>query len=507
NILASAATNGSVVIWDLNRPSRLKQEHVFADHKRSVNRVNFHSGEHQLLISGSQDGNVILFDVRKKSVSSRFVAKGSESVRDVQFCPNSYFTFGATYDNGNVQIWDMRRPDRYESVFTAHSGPVFSHDWHPEDKNWMATAGRDKLIRLQQVAQIWGLLKMMFGPTTQTLTHVSKLVQSSGDKQDAEKGSLKQMGASKPLAKSSSEMIGNKDSDIEKTATEMTSGNSDDSSDSESSEPREMTDIASGLASKHTGDFFFGDGEQDVLGFSIDYVSRLEKPEKDWTLPSEAFQPRHEISDRTTPPEQMESRHDSLISSGNATDIITRTVPSESEEQDFLLAVSKIPNMSSLNSKNCVAQLLRDFAEQGDVQTPVSVLLVLGDRVRSVIEEQTQENWFHCYIEMLGRYKLWSKANEIIKLSHVPQVKYLNQESTTINTLCARCNRGLQQNRWLCERCRVAANLCSICHHPVKGLFAWCQGCCHGGHLQHMKEWLETSKYCPTGCGHRCEYS
>lgn len=88
---------------------------------------------------------------------------------------------------------------------------------------------------------------------------------------------MKQIGASKPLAKSNSEKIG--DSDIEKTATEMTSGNSDDSSDSESSEPREMTDIASGLASKHTGDFFFGDGEQDVLGFSIDYVSRLEKPE------------------------------------------------------------------------------------------------------------------------------------------------------------------------------------------------------------------------------------
>ncbi|XP_071101858.1 GATOR2 complex protein WDR24-like isoform X1 [Haliotis cracherodii] len=703
NILASAATNGSVVIWDLNRPTRLKQEHVFADHKRSVNRVNFHSGEHQLLISGSQDGNVILFDVRKKSVSSRFVAKGSESVRDVQFCPNSYFTFGATYDNGNVQIWDMRRPDRYESVFTAHSGPVFSHDWHPEDKNWMATAGRDKLIRvwdisrmpaklmfniqtiasvarvkwrpqrryhlascsllldhdvniwnlhrpyipfasfdehkdvttgivwrddnhfflscskdghviqhmfkdakrpadnvvpsgidinitgeishayydkpessaksgqttrlffrkqpdrseqftqisshmflfseeeslsmrwfvqaalgyrvtggsvtelcdwnmkvarsigLSSVVQMWGMLKVMFGAATQSIIHVAKLVQSSGDKQDTEKGSLKQTGASKPLAKSNSEMIG--DSDIEKTATEMTSGNSDDSSDSESSEPREMTDIASGLASKHTGDFFFGDGEQDVLGFSIDYVSRLEKPEKDWTLPSEAFQPRHEISDRTTPPEQMESRHDSLISSGNATDIITRTVPSESEEQDFLLSVSKIPNMSALNAKNDVAQLLRDFAEQGDVQTPVSVLLVLGDRVTSIIDEQTQENWFHCYIEMLGRYKLWSKANEVIKLSHLPAVKYLNQESTTINNLCAKCNRGLQRNRWLCERCRLAANLCSICHHQVKGLFAWCQGCCHGGHLQHMKQWLETSKYCPTGCGHRCEYS
>ena len=58
----------------------------------------------------------------------------SESVRDVQFSIRDYFTFASTFENGNVQLWDIRRPDRCERMFTAHNGPVFCCDWHPEDR-------------------------------------------------------------------------------------------------------------------------------------------------------------------------------------------------------------------------------------------------------------------------------------------------------------------------------------------------------------------------------------
>ena len=40
----------------------------------------------------------------------------------------------------------------------------------------------------------------------------------------------------------------------------------------------------------------------------------------------------------------------------------------------------------------------------------------------------------------------------------------------------------------------------------VRGLLAWCQGCGHGGHLRHIKDWFKKYRNCPTGCGHKCEY-
>ena len=41
----------------------------------------------------------------------------------------------------------MRRPDKYFQQFTAHSGPIFACDWHPENM-WLATASRDRTIKV-----------------------------------------------------------------------------------------------------------------------------------------------------------------------------------------------------------------------------------------------------------------------------------------------------------------------------------------------------------------------
>lgn len=49
-----------------------------------------------------------------------------------------------------LQMWDMRRPDRPEKQITAaHNGPVFTIDWHPDERNLFATGGRDKTIKVK----------------------------------------------------------------------------------------------------------------------------------------------------------------------------------------------------------------------------------------------------------------------------------------------------------------------------------------------------------------------
>ena len=37
--LATAATNGAVVLWNIPKSMKLKQEMVYYDHKRTVNKV------------------------------------------------------------------------------------------------------------------------------------------------------------------------------------------------------------------------------------------------------------------------------------------------------------------------------------------------------------------------------------------------------------------------------------------------------------------------------------
>lgn len=176
HLLATAATNGAVVVWNLMNQGKSKIEHLFNDHKRTVNKVIFHRTDPNLLLSGSQDGTMKLFDLRQRYVSATFITH-SESVRDCQFSPCGYSSnhFASVQETGNIEIWDMRRPNLVETNFIAHDGPIFTCEWHPtqeDDTKWLATGGRDKTIKIWDLSDRNRPLLRHYAHTTAT---VSKL--------------------------------------------------------------------------------------------------------------------------------------------------------------------------------------------------------------------------------------------------------------------------------------------------------------------------------------------
>ena len=107
-------------------------------------------------------------------------------------------------------------------------------------------------------------------------------------------------------------------------------------------------------------------------------------------LPQEAFPLRHEIVDTPPGPEHLQDKADSPHASGSEADAAS-LVPVDSSfsliSVSHALCDSRLPPdfFSAL-----VCDMLRFYAEQGDVQMAVSVLIVLGERVRKDIDEQTQ---------------------------------------------------------------------------------------------------------------------
>jgi len=151
-----------------------------------------------------------------------------------------------------------------------------------------------------------------------------------------------------------------------------------------------------------------------------------------------------------------------------------------------------------------VRKMLEFYSLMGEVQTCVAVSLVLGDKLK--VEPELMSRWVVAFLEQLSRLQLWTASNEVIKASRDPNIRLVNTASTTIHTSCPRCLKPLYKAGYACESCKKATNGCSVCNQPVKGLYAWCQGCGHGGHLQHMEEWFSKNTACPLGCGHLCNY-
>ena len=765
NVLATAATNGAVVTWNLQKQSRSKLDVVFCDHKRTVNKVCFHPSESYLLLSGSQDGRMKLFDLRRKEATMTFISN-SESVRDVQFAPSqgSYFSFASVQETGNVEIWDIRRSDRPELNFIAHGGPVFACDWHPnaEKHKWLATAGRDKAIKVwdlsnptkphclhtvqtiasvsrikwrpnrdfhigscslvvdfsiyvwdvnrvyvpsaifnehkdvttgfawkndphvllstskdgtlyqhffesafrpsnhynpiglsinpsgdvafassdvilknsvltnkelvkthslgpnsiisssgvispmtttgsslnnyssvrlsslfrkppdlseqfrnavsslmlykcsnpemsdtlsmdwfvnsakryqlngksieelceynaevaaqlnrSQVSQTWKILLQMFNANVRSGTMSGSAVISNtvgtltdfNDKNDLVNPSRHTSGST------GRHLSGGKPKDL--ININDTSGNEEESDFSDiienNSQPKPKRVSQPTPKKQFPGDFFFS--ENDALsqsGFELSQSNTLTdgiNSQHEWDLPREAFYPRHAIQDCSIPPEITDTNNDpssptSMDEDDDALNQINFISISDTDSHSHSLLSSRAPPIPVWPFTGLVAEMLHFYASQGDVQTSVSVLLVLGDKMKSWIDVSVQQQWYQSYIDLLSRFELWSVANKVIRLCPHPYINCLNQTSTTIYAMCGLCRKQLNSRfGWICERCKTQPSNCSICHVAVTGLFVWCQGCAHGGHVQHMKEWLANNTLCPAGCGHHCEYT
>jgi hypothetical protein len=132
---------------------------------------------------------------------------------------------------------------------------------------------------------------------------------------------------------------------------------------------------------------------------------------------------------------------------------------------------------------------------------------------------------FASYNDVLLRLGLVIEAAELRKLcAHLYPSVYAyaqEQQDTYINVYCHSCNKPFEnrkRNNFVCETCGSKQAPCPVClsvkpptewaleadstSARMKGasLWAWCQGCGHGGHVECMERWLSNTEISEGGC-------
>ena len=142
-----------MVIYDINRPGvELGRLH---EHNRQVHRLAFNSHQGALLLSGSQDATVRLWDLRQLSLersamtcrSTQKYSLNNEAIRDLRWSPTNGVEFAAGTEHGVIQRWDFRKDKSPLLKINAHEKTCHSIDWHPDGKH-LVSGGADKNVKI-----------------------------------------------------------------------------------------------------------------------------------------------------------------------------------------------------------------------------------------------------------------------------------------------------------------------------------------------------------------------
>ena len=100
-------------------------------------------------------------------------------------------------------------------------------------------------------------------------------------------------------------------------------------------------------------------------------------------------------------------------------------------------------------------------------------------------------------INNIRKYQLYVIANHLLKYG--PEENNITNEKNEFKFSCRDCKK-FEFKEGKCNCGKIL--LCEECHKKTIGLFFWCSGCGHGGHLNHIIKTV--NNFSCKGCGHHC---
>ncbi|KAK6148719.1 hypothetical protein DH2020_016244 [Rehmannia glutinosa] len=173
----SVGDDACLILWDARTGSSpvVKVEKA---HKADVHCVDWNSSDVNLILTGSADNTVRMFDRRRltsqKVGSPVHIFEGhTAAVLCVQWSPDEASVFGSGAEDGSLNIWDHKKIGKAEGssgngnphyrpgLFFRHSGHIVSDDAEKPGAGW--------------ALQIWRMLDLIYRPEKDVLDELEKL--------------------------------------------------------------------------------------------------------------------------------------------------------------------------------------------------------------------------------------------------------------------------------------------------------------------------------------------
>ena len=146
NLPSFAASSSVISIYDLSRPAATPSQTLnWPTSTDTITTLAFNQTETSILASAASDRSIVLYDLRTSSPLSKVVLRLASNA--ISWNPMEAFNFAVANEDHNIYIFDMRKLDRSLNVLKDHVHAVMDVEFSPTGEE-LVSASYDRSIRL-----------------------------------------------------------------------------------------------------------------------------------------------------------------------------------------------------------------------------------------------------------------------------------------------------------------------------------------------------------------------
>ena len=158
-LLLSGSDDGLICLWDINKAKvnqNLSPTHIFTGHNENVEDVGWHAHHHYMFASCGDDKTVQIWDIRNNDLSKAVhtINAHKAEVNCVSFNPyNENLLISGSADN-TCALWDIRNLKKKFHSFESHQDQIFQVEWSPFCETIFASCSSDRRVIIWDLSKI-----------------------------------------------------------------------------------------------------------------------------------------------------------------------------------------------------------------------------------------------------------------------------------------------------------------------------------------------------------------
>lgn len=123
NLFGSVADDQKLMIWDTRSNNPNKPSHIVDAHTAEVNCLSFNSYSEFILVTGSADKTVGLWDLRNLKIKLHSFESHKDEIFQVQWSPHNETILASSGSDRRLLVWDLSKIGDPQSAEDAEDGP------------------------------------------------------------------------------------------------------------------------------------------------------------------------------------------------------------------------------------------------------------------------------------------------------------------------------------------------------------------------------------------------